>query len=257
MVLPNDETNRTPRSTDLRLQDVLSKSSEHLRSEPRLFAPFFVAGIVLSVTDVLRRLDPIPTLEREGTDPGELNIHVEFVSYPTGVPQTERAIASMVELEPPYLLWGFGVEILTLLVISFAGAYTITFLLNIDEQFEAGLRLSGFVVGIDVLLRVIGSIAPFQELGLFGLVPLAILLYVYVRLFAVPGLLADGWSMREAISQSTRCTTGNELTVVGLIFVFGLGGWLLAFIPYIGTLLSTILVAPFHAAAIVVVLNNS
>lgn len=257
MIRPGNKGNRGSQSADLHLEHVLSKSYDHLRSEPRLFTPFFVAGIILSVTDVLRRLDPIPVLQREGVDPSALDIHVAYVGYPTGVTQTERAFASLLELELPYLLWGSGLELLTLLVISFAGAFTIAVLLNIDDRFEAGLRLSGFVVGIDFLLRVIGSIGPFQRLGLLGVVPLMILLYVFVRLFAVPGLLVDGWSIRDAVSRSSRYTTGNEGTVVGLILVFGSGGWLLAFVPYVGTLLSTVLIAPLHAAAVVVILTNS
>lgn len=49
---------------------------------------------------------------------------------------------------------------------------------------------------------------------------------------------------------------GRGWTVAGLIVVIGVGAWLLALVPTVGTVLSTGLTAPLHAAAIVTVLAD-
>ena len=228
---------------------VLSLAVGRLRRNPSLLGPFAVAGIVLSVVDALRQRDPIPTLEYGGLD--KATVHVEFSGYPTGVGQTILPLESLVGLEAPYFVWGFGLYVLSVLVVSLAGVVTFTRLLDGEAQFGSLPSYLGLVVGIDLAHRLLGSIGFLQEMGLLGVVPLAALFAVLVWLFPVPGLVAAGMSPWTAIQHTAAWTRGVRWSVLGLILVLGIVTWLLTSVPVIGAFLGSALVAPVHAVAIV------
>ncbi|MCW8172045.1 hypothetical protein D8S78_02685 [Natrialba swarupiae] len=105
------------------------------------------------------------------------------------------------------------------------------------------VSLLGFALGVDLVNRALGSIDLLQGMGLFGLVWLAIYLYLFVRLFAVPGLVVDGRSLPAALEESFELTAGRGWSIFGLILLFGLGAWLLAAVPHVGAAASSAIVA--------------
>ncbi|MEY7848782.1 hypothetical protein AB7C87_06205 [Natrarchaeobius sp. A-rgal3] len=234
-----------------RSPDTFSRGLEMLRDDPWLFVPFLVAGLVLSAVDALRLMDPIPVLERGAPGTGNLDIQIEFVGYPAGVPQTMVRFESLVGLEIPYLVWGAGLYAVALLVVVAAGVLTINRAMDGEAGLAGFVSLLGFALGVDLVNRGLGSIDLLQGMGLFGLVWLAIYLYLFVRLFAVPGLVVEGRSLPAALEESFELTAGRGWSIFGLILLFGLGAWLIASVPHVGTVASTVAVAPVHAAIVV------
>ncbi|WP_255168852.1 hypothetical protein [Natrononativus amylolyticus] len=227
---------------------VLSAALARLRRNPTLLVPFALAGIVLAVIDVLRSRDPIPALISGGL--GEGTIHLEFVGYPTATSRTLLPLEALVGLELPYLAWGLGLHLLSLLAIGVAGVLTLTALLDGEMHLGPLPSYLGLVVGLDLAGRLLGSIGSVQGMGLFGLVPLALLLFVLVWLFPAPGLVVAGASPWTAVRRSGAWIRGDGWTALGLVLALGLGAWLLGSVPIAGAFLTGALVAPIHAAAI-------
>ncbi|MFC4542892.1 hypothetical protein ACFO5R_13270 [Halosolutus amylolyticus] len=240
---------RTPSSS-------FSATIDQLRRDPVLFVPFAVVGLLLAAIDWLRRRDPIPAVEREaGFGSNGLDITVEFVGYPTGIAQTTLPYESLVALEFPFLVWSVGLQILSLVAISVAGALTMARAMGREPDRRAVTSLFAFVVAMDLGHRLLGSIDALQAMGLFGLVPLALYLVVIVQLFPLPGLLVAGRSPRHVLARSRRRVAGRGWSILGLVLLLGLSAWLLASLPF-GTVLSSLFVAPVHAVAIVAVLDR-
>ncbi|ADB61923.1 hypothetical protein Htur_3057 [Haloterrigena turkmenica DSM 5511] len=170
----------------------LSVALSRLRYDPVLFVPFLLVGLLLAVVDWLHRRDPIPTHERTGLGTDGVNIQIEYVGYPTGIGQTLRPLESLIGLEPHYLGWGLALYVLPLVAVTVAGAATMARVMDRPVRFADVTSLFGFVVALDLLQRLLGSIAVLQEMGLWGFVPLAIYFALFVRLFLVPGLLVAG-----------------------------------------------------------------
>ncbi|WP_238386867.1 hypothetical protein [Natrialba swarupiae] len=236
---------------------VLSRGLEILRTDPWLVVPFLVAGVVLSLVDALRLQDPIPAIVREPLVADGIDVQIEFVGYPAGATQTGVRLESLVGLEIPYLVWGVGLSAVAVLVVVAAGVLTITRSMDGQARLRGFVSLLGFALGVDLVNRALGSIDLLQGMGLFGLVWLAIYLYLFVRLFAVPGLVVDGRSLPAALEESFELTAGRGWSIFGLILLFGLGAWLLAAVPHVGAAASSAIVAPVHAAVIVAFLEQA
>jgi len=252
---PHGQTDRT--SLGPQPPKPLASALARLRARPNLVVPFLLVGLVLSAIDWLRLRDPIPTIER-GVPWGNglsIDIELEYVGFPTGVPQTMTPLESLVDLHPEYLVWGFGLYLGSLVAITLAGAVTMGWLMDRAVRPSALGSLFGFVLAVDLIQRWFGSIDALQGMGLYGIVIIAFYLFVMVRLFAVPGLLVAGRRLWPAVQESDRLTRGRGWSLAGLIVTIGLSAWLLASVPVVGTLLSTALVAPIHAAAIVSLLE--
>ncbi|ARS90075.1 hypothetical protein [Natrarchaeobaculum aegyptiacum] len=230
---------------------------ETIRRDPVLLVPFFVVGLALAALDWLRRADPLPTPEHVVFDGSHLDLHVTYVGYPTGVSQTTVPLESLVALHPHLLGWGLASYVLPLLAVTVAGVVTMARPMGREPQLRMVVSLFGFVLVVDLTDRLLGSVDALQGMGLWGLPLLALLLFVMVRLFAVPGLLVAGRGLPAAIGESNRLTAGRGWQLAGLVLAFGLGAWLLADVSTVGALLSTAIVAPVHAVAIVVVLDAS
>lgn len=251
----HDHSSNPPVSRRKR-QSPLSVALSRLRDDPVLFVPFLLMGIVLTVVDLLHRRDPIPALKRTGLGADGINIQVEFAGYPTGIGRTLRPLESLIGLEPIYLGWGLALYVLPLVAVTVAGAVTMARAMDRPVRFEAVASLFGFVVTLDLLQRLLGSIAVLQEMGLWGFVPLAIYFALFVRLFLVPGLLVAGRPLRTALRESGRFADGRGWSLFALVLAIGLAAWLLSLLPVVGPVLSSALVAPVHAVAIAVGLER-
>ncbi|WP_228434323.1 hypothetical protein [Natrarchaeobaculum aegyptiacum] len=243
-----------PASDDADHWDPLTVALVRIRRDPRLIVPFLLAGVFLTLVDYLRLEDPIPTVERAVPWSNGVSIDLAYAGFPTGVPQTTTHLESLVGLHPEYLAWGLALYLFPLLAVAAAGAVTIARAMDQPVRLEAVGAVFGFVLAADLLHRLLGSIELLQGMGLVGVPLLVGYLLVTVRLFAVPGLLVAGRSFVEAIRESARRTRGRGWTIVGVIFVVGLSSWFLASVAA-GTFVTTALVAPLHAVAIVSLLE--
>lgn len=241
-----------------------SMATARIRRDPTLLVPFALAGVVLTLVDWARRLDPLPSMGGDGGD--GLAISVEFVGYPTGVQETARSLAAHVDLKLPYLAWAIGLEAVALLAVAVAGAVTIARALSADIGSGSGasglatergwieslssrdfLAYLGLVVLIHGVGRALGSIG---RVGLLvGLPILVIVFAALVRFFAAPAFAATGAGPIAALRRSARATRGSGWSILALVLLYGLSAGLLASVPYAGTFLSTALVAPIHAVS--------
>lgn len=227
-----------------------SLALERFRRDPVLLLPFLVAGVCLAVLDWLRRFDPLPT--RPAMQNGA-SITVAYTGYPTGAPETARALESLVDLKLSYLVWGIGLEAAAVLVIAAAGTVTIARALSEDCGATTGRRLlayGGLVVLFDGAFRLLASFIG-GDVGLvFGLVLIVPLFVVFVRLFAAPAAVVTGSGPVTALRQSAPATRGHGWTILALVVGFGLAAWLLGRVPRAGTVVSTALVGSLHAVTV-------
>jgi len=233
---------------------MLSEAAWKLRRQPQVVIPYLLLGAVLVLVDLLRARDPVPAVQRRPFWEGGFELRIEFAGYPAGVLEQQLVYEPLLSLRPLYLLWGMGLQVLTMLATSTAAVLAIATLLGGEPRVEAVGRLFGYVLATDLLLRTIGSIDLLQA-WLLALPVIFLLVYAHVRLFAVSGLLVAGHSIRSAIRGSVRITEGRSVSVLGLVLAVGVGALLLSSVPIGGTFLSTAAIAPLHAAAIVVLLE--
>lgn len=236
---------------------IVPRALAHFRWDPLLLLPFALAGLILAILDFLHRGDPVPAIEHSGL--GEHTVSVEYAGYPTGLRQMTVPLESLLGLELPYLVWSLGLYALGLLAVTVAGAVTIRRALTGETSLDVDsvASLFGFVLAMDLLQRVLGSVDLLQGMGpIIGIPVLVLYFYVMIRLFVAPGLLVAGWAPRDAIRGSDWLTTGSGWSLAAVVFLVGLLAWLLGSVPTIGAFPSTAVVAPIHAVAIVAVLER-
>ncbi|WP_435179030.1 hypothetical protein [Halorussus sp. AFM4] len=225
---------------------VLRESVDRIGADPALVFPFAVAGLMLSAVDRLRLRDPVPTTTAPQI--GDVTVRIAYQFYPAGVRGTGTRPAALVDLELPYLARTVGTELAAFLAVAVAGWVVVSRALDAERTPGSLARYLGFAVGAHLLL---GLFALFDGLGWLALLALVAYLSVAVRLFAAPALVVAGRDLRTAVRESVRRSRGETATVVGLVVLVGLAAWLLGSVPVVGALLSTALVAPVHAVAVV------
>ena len=242
----------THESIDLTALAVLRTAFDRFRADRWLTVPFMLAGLVVAAVDLARQLDPIP-VRRDATN--GISLDVEFYLYPTGSPETARTLGAIVDLLPQYLAWAIAIELTALLVIGLAGWLVISRGLGQSPDLRAAVRyLCLLVVPLWIVRLLGGGEIEFTNGGLIFGIPLLVLwALVLVRLFLLPVLLVDGRSVVSAVRESIRTTRGIGWTIFALILLVGLGTSLLGAIPRLGGFLSTVIVAPLHAVAAVVI----
>jgi len=244
---PDRDRERGPSATA-----ILAESVRRLVRDPALALPFAIAGVVLALVDRLRLRDPVPTTSPQQF--GDVTVGVSFPVYPSGVRSTGLDLAALVDLRPWYLLRTVGLEALAVLAVAFAGWLTISRAADVTPSREQLVSYIWFVVAVRLLL---GAFDVFDGLAWVTLLALVALAVAFVRLFAAPALVvvgaADGGarSVRAATGRSSRLAHGRGATVFGLVVAFGVAAWLLGSVPAVGALVSTALVAPVHAVAVV------
>ncbi|WIV67717.1 hypothetical protein [Natrialbaceae archaeon AArc-T1-2] len=255
-----NENDRRPEGTEsdrkLSWAGELGRAVAHVRADPFLFVPFALAGLVLSVLDRLRLRDPVPVLVERGLQGSTI---VEYSIYPTGTPESARRIGALVDLETPYLIWAVGLEVVAVLSIAIAGWYTIA--RAAGESTTAGLgSYVGFVVLVAGVTRLLGSIGEITLQGILGLAVFLVVFFavliLFARLFVAPALAALGTSPWTAVRRSVALTGGHERALVLLVLGYGILVWLLGSVPYVGALVSSVVVAVVHAVSTVTVLES-
>jgi len=235
----------------------VSLALDRLQRDPVLFVPFVVAGVCLWLLDWIRRHDPLPTIPVEQTG---ATVTVAYTGYPTGVPETARALSSLIDLKRPYLIWGLTLEVVAVFVIAAVGTVTIARALSADSGGTTPRRLlayAGLVASFDVVFRILTAVVG-DDVGLIaGLVLIIPLFVVFVRVFAAPAFIVTGSGPITALQRSARATRGRGWSILALVVAFGLAAWLLGLVPRVGTVLSTALVGTVHAVTVAVVRDTA
>lgn len=238
------------------LSAILARVYGRLVADPALAAPLVVAGLVVTLLDELRRRDPIPARPTEPTDGTEFSI--DILLTPTGSQATTRTLGGLVDLQPRLLAWALGLELLGTVVVALAGYYTIARTLDsLLSATSAGMYL--LYASFGYLLGAPAGVFVEIQLGvglgaLLFLLPLFVgLVFVGIRLFAVPAALVDGHGVRAAVRQSNSAVRGRGWAVFGVVVVLSVLSWVVGAVPVGSTLLSFALVVSSHALATAVV----
>ncbi|WP_136718601.1 hypothetical protein [Halorientalis salina] len=249
----NDGTERDapirqlPQTTRLSTVGVLRTVLRRIRRDPVLAVPFLAVGGLIALVDWLRTHDPIPATASEALSQ---SVSLQYSVLPHGVARTARHVDALIDLKTPYFLWAVGLELVVPLAVGTAGWLTIAWALEIQPRLRALGRYLIVLISIISIPRVLGVSSINLDSFLLGLALLAVLLFVFVRLFLFPAFLVSGCGFMPALRQSRRRSRGDGMTIGGLIFVLGLAYWGLATVPIVGAFLSTALVAPVHAVAL-------
>lgn len=236
---------------------VLAESVRRLVRDPVMAVPFLAAGVVLSLVDWLRVRDPVPTTHVPQF--GEVTVSVSFFVSPSGLRATGVRPAALVDLRPRYLVWTVGLELLALVAVAVAGWLTLSRAAGVGPSRNRLVTYLVFVVATRLLL---GAFSAFDGLAWVTLLAFVALLVVFVRLFAAPALVVaggpdgDGLGIRAAAGRSSRLARGRGPPVFGLVLAVGLATWFLGSVPAAGALVSTAMVAPVHAVAVVVFVES-
>ncbi|WP_265108206.1 hypothetical protein [Halosolutus halophilus] len=239
-------------TTRLSTLGVLKSALGRIRRDPVLAVPFAVVGVLVALGDWLRQHDPIPMTS---SDALSQSVSIQYSVLPQGTARTVRHVGALVDLKRQYLLWAVGLEVFVLLAVGIAGWVTIAQALDTYSRLRALSRYLIVLAAIVSIPQLLGGSSVDINNFLLGLVLLAMALFVLTRLFLFPALLVTGSGFVTALRQSYRRSRGQGMTIAGLIIVIGLAYWGLATVPVAGGFLSTAVVAPIHAVAIVTVLS--
>ncbi|ELZ25664.1 hypothetical protein C475_09404 [Halosimplex carlsbadense 2-9-1] len=204
-----------------------------LRRQPTVLVAMVLAGLAVAVVDWVRLVDPVPVAAFQGLTTGRLAVHYGVVvSVPAGVTTPLSALAG---LKPGWLVWVGALELLRTAAFAAAGVYAFATLLDVEPTRAATARY-GFVFAADALLR---TVAPAADVPLFVGIPfVALYVYVVVHLVALPALLVDGESTRDALGRSWQLSTGHGWALAAVVVVLGLATFLSASAPVGGPVLA-------------------
>lgn len=228
---------------------VLDSVAARLRADPGLWVPFFLAGWLLLGADLLRERDPLPLVS--GIDGA--TIHVPFVIYPTGTTVTRRSLGALVDLQLPWLGYALALEVVAVAAVGLAGWLTMARAGDEPIGRNRGLVYVGGVVLVGLCSRA-GDAGGFEyaaESLPVGLVVLALALFVAVRLLLVPITVLRERGLLAPIGASWRYARGRGFALLGILLLVGIGSWLLARVPLVGTVLSATLAGTVHAVSLV------
>ncbi len=231
-----------------------------LRETPTVVVPFTLLGLLATGIEVLRQSDPVVTVPQTAAQQGW--VHVTFPVYPRPFEAVGTTLAGTLGLEIEWLLRTATLE--TVALIGAAGAMVGVVRMIHPEQSRpvvGFVRLAAYELGLaGALLAIEYGLLVTDLADLVALPLMIVLLYLYVRLFTVPALLAQGEPIVTALRESTQRTWLSGWTRLGLLCLFGLCGHLAVSLPVVvsalplpaGTAFATATVGTFHAVAVVV-----
>jgi hypothetical protein len=222
-----------------------------IRAHPRIILALLIAGSVVTGVDWLRLHDPIPSIGYRGIQEGRIS--VLFGVVVTVFSRATVPLSALVGLKPQWFGWAIGLELLGFVAVAGAGVYALSRLLQVPLTTAATLRYAGVVV----FLQVGPGNIQFQGGGMLLAVPLLIFfLFLFVRLFALPGLLVAGYSIISALRQSWRRTKGHGRSLFAVIILLGILNHLLLSVPVVGPLGSAA-VAVLHTGTVAAFLHHA
>ncbi|RQH00856.1 hypothetical protein [Natrarchaeobius oligotrophus] len=254
-VAPNDGPADERASNSSGFEAVVANAIGRLRSDPVLWLPFLLAGLLSFAIDRRRAADALPV--EAGVD--DATVSVAYAIYPSGVTETVRPLGALVDLRLPSLAYALGLEALAVLAVAGAGWLTIARARGDPLRPERFGRYLLLVVGVGAGYRLLEAVGVGYGGGslLSGLAVLALAFAVLVRLFLWPALVLRGEGVAASLAKSWRDARGQGWTILGLILLIGLGAWALAHAPVVGTVLSVWLVGTIHAVSLVALLERT
>ncbi|SEH64261.1 hypothetical protein SAMN05192561_11826 [Halopenitus malekzadehii] len=221
-----------------------------LRSDVRLWIPFFLVGCLWTVLDRIRLQDSLPTTRTSS----ESVLQVTYTPYPTGSPETVRTLDALVNLPADVFAYAIAIEVVAVSAVMAGGWVTMRKVS--DDPFSTRGSLA-YCAGVAVLflLSRLGTAVPLvysPESFLFGIVALAVGALAAVRTFFLPIAILRGPGVLVALRTSWRRSVSHGFSLIGLIIVIGLGSSWLAELPTVGVLLSASIVGPIHSVALVI-----
>jgi len=221
-----------------------------LRSKPRLWAPFFVVGCLLTAVDYLREHDPLP-IQPSGS---ESALQVSYTIFPTGTSETMRSLDAFVDLPLGVLAYAVSLELVVVGAVATAGWLTmkhtsdISFRLRQFFVYLAGLSLFYFLARLGSAVNL--DYAPRTLLA--GIIALAILSFIAVRLFLFPVAILHEKGIVTALRASWHRSKSHGAPLFGLIVILGLASGRIVQFPVVGAVLSSTIVGTLHAVALAV-----
>jgi hypothetical protein len=250
---PHESDERADDTTDsssLSTATLFAGALRRIRAHPRAILALLIAGSVVTGIDWLRLHDPIPSIGYRGIQEGHLS--VLFGVVVTVFSRVTVPLSALVGLKPQWFAWAIGLKLLGFVVVAGAGAYALSRLLQVPLTTAATLRYAGVVA----FLQVGPGNIQFTGGGLLLAIPLLVLvLFLFLRLFALPGLLVAGYSITSALRQSWRRTKGHGRSLFAVVVLLGILNHLLLSVPVVGPLGSAV-VAVLHAGTVAVFLHR-
>jgi hypothetical protein len=237
---------------------LFAEAYRRIRATPRALIALLLAGLVVTGVDWLRLHDPIPTVGYVGIQDGRLS--VLFGIIVTVSSRATAPLSALVGLKPQWLAWGIGLELLGFVAVVSTGAYALARLLRLPLTTAAVLRYASIVALLQFgwfrvgTLHVEGSGVDMRAL-LLALPLFVIWLFLFVHLFALPGLLIADESVWAALQRSWRLATGHGWSLFTVIVLLGVLNHLLTSVPLVGPLGSAV-VAGLHAGTVAVFLDR-
>jgi hypothetical protein len=233
---------------------ILERTKTRLRQDPFLVLPFLVAGVVVGLADATRAWDPIPVTTPDWT---EQSVSIQYSFFPSGPARTVRELGAFVDLRPTYALGAVALEAVVFLAVGLAGWLTITRALDADRRLDSLGRYLGVFLLLGSIPVLLGPTSvTFGSLPLI-LLGLAIFSYASVRLFLFPSFVASDDPVSTALEHSIRASMGLFWPLLSLVILFGIGYWVVGLVPYVGSALSTGVVAPIHAVTLAVLAERA
>jgi len=220
---------------------LLTGGSHRLRKNPRIVGVFFLVGVLIAGIDFLRRGDPVPTASFSGIQAGTVSLR--FGLLVDVVFRQSTPISALVDLQPRWLVWTVALELVRGGALVIASVYAYTQLLD-----ETATLASAARYGCVMLVFTLAAVDI--DSGLLLGLPLGIVaVYLVVRFAPVSALLATGTPIQSTFRASWQMTRGHGWSLFGVVLVVGLANHLLASIPLVGSVGSS-LTAAVHVAVI-------
>ena len=238
------------RDGSLSTVSVLAGALSRLGANPAALVALLLAGGAVAGIDWVRLHDPVPTVGYEGIQQGR--VAVEFDVMVNVASRATTPASALLHLEPAWLAATVGLALVELAVVVAASSYALGRLLDVQPSPTAVARY-----GLAVALFRYSLLRATFDGGavVVGLLLVAALFVVAVRLVLLPVGLLLGDSFGGAVRRSWRATRGHGWALLGVALVIGVANHLLVSVALVGPVGSGA-VAAVHAGALAAVVSR-
>ncbi|EFW90874.1 hypothetical protein ZOD2009_17048 [Haladaptatus paucihalophilus DX253] len=208
----------SPSDEDISAFGLLEGSVRDLRTRPSLALPFLLIGIVLAALNLVRLRDSVPvqleTIGRYGV------AHLTVLSHPGSVQLVTRPVGAVFGLR---LLPVAGIAAVWLASLTATAAAVTAVVALVDGDSVSPRDVASVTAYLAGLLAVLSLVAATgAAFGFVGkLAAFLAFVFVSVRLFPAPVLVARGASIRNAVRRSSAAVSGHGVSVLGFSVLVG------------------------------------
>lgn len=230
---------------------LLREGVQNVRVHPEALFVLVLSGVLVAGIDWVTLHAAVPTTGYEGVQTGEIT-----VAFGVVVRVFSRAHVSppaLVGLKPAWLAWAVGLQAAKVVVVAGGAVYALARLLDVTPTAAVTVRYAVVVAALTLFPWNV----TFEGASVIIGIPLMIVFtVVLVRLFALPGLLVEGVSIRAALGRSWDRTSGHGWALFGTVLIVGLCNHLLVSTPVAGPVGSGV-AAALHAGTVVAFLRRT